>query len=78
MTAATKARTKPAAPDVIAAKVLRHDHWPLMRRILRAVFKPRARVAVKSCHASGKTFTSADAVLVALLLGGDVLTTAPT
>lgn len=49
-----------------------------MQEILRAVFQPRARVAVKSCHASGKTFTSADAVLVSLLLGGDVLTTAPT
>lgn len=66
------------SPDQIAEHALRHDHWPMMRRIMRAVFQPRARVAVKSCHASGKTFTSADAVLVSLLLGGDVLTTAPT
>ena len=70
--------TKPPPADVIARTVLRHDHWPVMRAILRGVFNPRARVAVKSCHASGKTFTAADAVLVALLMGGDVLTTAPT
>jgi phage terminase large subunit len=74
----TKTKRRTPAADVIASQVLRHDHWPMMRRILRAVFQPRARVVVKSCHASGKTFTSADAVLVALLLGGDVLTTAPT
>lgn len=40
--------------------------------------KPRAKVAVKACHSSSKTFTAADVVLLALLKGYDVVTTAPT
>lgn len=62
----------------MARTALRHDHWHTAQAILEATFTPRARVAVKACHASSKTFTAADAVLLALLLGGDVLTTAPT
>lgn len=46
--------------------------------ILNKVLQPHAKLAVKACHASSKTFTSADAVLLSLLLGGDVITTAPT
>lgn len=65
-------------PPRLAQFVFGHDLWQTPVDILRAVFKPRARVAVKSCHASGKTHTSADAVLLALLMGGDVITTAPT
>lgn len=40
--------------------------------------RPRAKVAVKACHSSSKTFTAADVVLLALLKGYDVVTTAPT
>lgn len=65
-------------PARLAAYVFGHDLWSLPEAILRETFKPRARVAVKSCHASSKTHTAADAVLIALLLGGDVITTAPT
>jgi phage terminase large subunit len=46
--------------------------------MLRAIFKPHARVAVKGCHSSGKTFGAADAVLMAIYDGADVITTAPT
>jgi phage terminase large subunit len=67
-----------ADPVKVAEFVLGHDHWDTPGEILRAVFQPRSRVAVKACHASSKTFSAADAVLVALLLGGDVITTAPT
>jgi phage terminase large subunit len=66
------------SPAELAVALLGHDHWPVARAILDAVFRPQSRVAVKSCHASSKTFTSADAVILALLAGGDVLTTAPT
>lgn len=62
----------------VARGVLVHDHWPMAEQILNAIFRPRARVAVKACHASSKTFTAADAVLLTLLLGGDAVTTAPT
>lgn len=65
-------------PADLARVFLGHDHWPVAAEILDAVFRPQARVAVKSCHASSKTYTSADAVVLALLAGGDVLTTAPT
>lgn len=40
--------------------------------------KPHAKVAVKACHSSSKTFSAADVVLLALLNGHDVVTTAPT
>jgi hypothetical protein len=65
-------------PVKLAEWAFEHDHWETPAEILRAVFQPRARVAVKACHASSKTFSAADAVLIALLLGGDVITTAPT
>lgn len=65
-------------PVHLAERVLGHDHWELPQRVLRQLFVPNARVAIKACHASSKTFLAADAVILALLLGGDVLTTAPT
>lgn len=74
----TKTRAPALTPAQMARAVFRHDHWSVAEAILDATFRPRARVAVKACHASSKTFTAADAVLLALLLGGDVLTTAPT
>lgn len=65
-------------PADLAFALFGHDHWSTARTILDAVFRRNSRVAVKSCHSSSKTFTSASAVLLALLQGGDVLTTAPT
>jgi hypothetical protein len=65
-------------PVALATYAFGHDHWWVPERILREVFKPHSRVAVKSCHASSKSFTAADAVLMALLAGGDVIVTAPT
>jgi hypothetical protein len=72
--------TAPVAfdPVALATYAFGHDHWWVPERILREVFKPHSRVAVKSCHASSKSFTAADAVLMALLVGGDVIVTAPT
>lgn len=35
------------------------EMWPTQRRIARALSKPRARVVVPSCNASGKTFLAA-------------------
>src|SRR5262245_13425479 len=59
--------------------LLRHDLWPLQEDILQAVAS-RSRVAVKACHASGKTFVAAVAVLwfVTRYRDGIVVTTAPT
>lgn len=65
-------------PATLAERLFRHDHWAVPQAILRAIFQPRARVAVKACHSSSKSFTAADAVLLSLILGGDALTTAPT
>ena len=65
-------------PAALAQFVFGHDHWSMPRDIMRAVMRPHARVAVKGCHASGKSFGAADLILVALLAGGDVITTAPT
>lgn len=45
---------------------------------MRALNTPRARVAVKACHGSGKTFTAAEIVLWWVATGGIALTTAPT
>src|SRR5260370_31799012 len=39
-----------------------HQHWGVQKQILQSVAKNR-RTAVKACHASGKTFCAADAVL---------------
>lgn len=65
-------------PARVAEYVFQHSHWDVPQQIIRSVFKPGSRTAVKACHASSKTFTAADCVLTALLLKGDVLTTAPT
>jgi phage terminase large subunit len=65
-------------PVRLAEFVFGHSHWATPAEIIRAVFTPNSRVAVKACHASSKTFTAGDCVLLALLLGGDVITTAPT
>lgn len=64
--------------DILAERILNHDHWEGGRRIIRSIFRPHARVAVKGCHASGKTFAAADIALLTLFDGGEVITTAPT
>src|SRR5262245_21705603 len=82
--------TAPADPtDRVAALVrdpvhfcrafLRHDLWATQEAILRAV-ATRSRIAVKACHASGKTFCAAATVLwfVTRYPDGIVITTAPT
>ena len=59
--------------------LLRQDVWSRQEAILRALSTER-RVAVKACHASGKTFIAASAVLWFLSRYPDaiVVTTAPT
>lgn len=65
-------------PVFFAREILGHDLWSQSEAILRALAQPRARVAVKGCHASSKTFSAAEAVLWAPYAGGIAITTAPT
>jgi phage terminase large subunit len=67
-----------ADPVWFAEHILGHDVWGVPRAILTALAQPRARVAVKSCHASSKTFSAAEAVLWTPYAGGIAITTAPT
>jgi phage terminase large subunit len=59
--------------------LLGHNPWDIQRDILESVYVNK-RTAVKACHASGKTFIAADAVLWWPLRypDGIVITTAPT
>src|SRR5512143_3127190 len=68
-----------ADPVRFARGLLRCDLWPVQAQILRAV-AASSRTAVKACHASGKTFVAAVAVLwwVTRFPDGIVVTTAPT
>lgn len=66
-------------PVWFAEHVLGHDPWDVPRRIMRSIARPGARVAVKACHASAKTFTAAEIVLwFVLQKRGIAVTTAPT
>lgn len=67
-------------PVLFARGVLGHDVWDTPAAIMAAMAQPRARVAVKACHASSKTFTAADVVVWALTRYPrvKVVTTAPT
>ena len=65
-------------PSEIARVIFGHDHWYKAEDILRDIFQPNARVAVKGCNASSKSYLAADAIVLTLLAGGDVLNTAPT
>lgn len=65
-------------PLFFAREILGHDLWLTGEAILQALAKPRARVAVKGCHASSKTFSAAEAVLWTPFAGGIAITTAPT
>lgn len=67
-----------ADPVFFATTILGHDVWSVPKAIMRAIAQPRARVAVKSCHASSKTFTAAELVLWTPFAGGIAITTAPT
>jgi len=66
-------------PALFARIVLGADLWKTQREILSAVAQ-HSRVAVKACHASGKTYAIAIAVLWWLTAHRDgiVVTTAPT
>lgn len=59
--------------------MLRQDVWAQQEAILRSVAQNR-RTAVKACHASGKSFIAASAVLwwLSRYADGIVVTTAPT
>jgi hypothetical protein len=68
-----------ADPVGFTAGILGHDIWRIPAQILESVAKNR-RTAVKSCHASGKTFSSAEAVIwwITRYRDGIAVTTAPT
>ena len=65
-------------PVKYAKAVLCHDLWATQVAILRAISE-HARVAVKACHASSKTFTAAVAVLwwISQYKDGIAITTRP-
>lgn len=69
-----------ADPVRFARGILGHDVWDTPAAILRSMAQPHARVAVKACHASSKTFTAAELVIWALTEYEriKVVTTAPT
>lgn len=66
-------------PALFSDIFLGHDLWPKQRDILYSV-ATKPKTMVKACHASGKTFTAADAALwwLARYEDGVVVTTAPT
>lgn len=67
-------------PVKFSRGILGHDPWDIPARIMRCIAVPHARVAVKACHSSSKTFTAAEVVLwfLARYSDGIVVTTAPT
>lgn len=67
-------------PVKFSRGILRLDPWETAARILTALAEPHARVAVKACHSSAKTFTAATASLwfPTRFDDGIVVTTAPT
>jgi hypothetical protein len=66
-------------PVLFAQVMLDHDVWRKQREILESV-ATHSRTAVKACHASGKTFTAAEAVLWWITSRPEAIavTTAPT
>ena len=66
-------------PVLFAQVMLNHDVWRRQREILDSV-ATHPRTAVKACHASGKTFTAAEAVLWWITSRQEAIavTTAPT
>jgi hypothetical protein len=66
------------SPEFFATTILGHDPWDVPLAIMNDVAQPHARVAVKACHASAKTFTAAEITLWWTMTGGITITTAPT
>jgi phage terminase large subunit len=68
-----------ADPVEFSRHAFGQDHWGVQAEILRSVAKNQ-RTAVKACHASGKTFCAAAAVLHWITANPDgiAITTAPT
>jgi len=66
-------------PACFARVILGHHVWSKQNEILQSVAK-HPRTAVKACHASGKTFTAAEAVLwwITTRQQAIAVTTAPT
>jgi hypothetical protein len=66
-------------PSSFARTLLGHTIWPKQHEILQSLAK-FPKTAVKACHASGKTFTAAQAVLwwITTQKRGIAITTAPT
>ena len=66
-------------PVLFSQRMLRHKTWSKQKEILHSVATHR-RTAVKACHASGKSFTAAEATLwwITHRPKGIVVTTAPT
>lgn len=66
-------------PDLFAEVFLQTSLWDIQKQILHAV-AAKPRVAVKACHASGKTYLAARALLwfLARYESSTVVTTAPT
>ena len=69
---------EPDGPEFFSREILGHDQWETPKQIMRAITEPRARVAVKACHGSSKTFTAAEIVLWWVYTGGIAITTGPT
>ncbi len=69
-----------SSPTQFAKKILGVDTWNVPDQMLEALKEPRAKVAVRSCHASGKTFSAgiATAWFMNRYADGIVATTAPT
>src|ERR1700735_369650 len=59
---------------------LQSELWELQEEICAAISQPGARVAVKACHSSGKTFVAARIILwfLAQFEKSTVISTAPT
>src|SRR2546425_9312802 len=76
---ADKARKYLEDPSLFAQVILKHSIWRKQHEILQSVAK-HARTAVKACHASGKTFTAAEAALwwITSRQEAVAVTTAPT
>ncbi len=66
------------SPLLFDREILGRDAWDIPQRIMAAIAQPRARVAVKACHGSSKTFSAAGIILWWVYTGGIALTTAPT
>lgn len=67
-----------SSPSFFVREILGQDPWSMPEKIMAAIAKPRARVAVKACHSSAKTYSSASIALWWTVRGGICVTTAPT